>query len=1177
MTADDRIDTNENSFPLPRMEERYHMNSSNEQATGRVWLAGGRDRGIFRTKSADSVGDAGERDVVVKFVRLPVEDQHRAGRQRLLDEWKRECDALSKLKDVQGCVQLFDSGLATFKGEEWAYITTHFAGESLQRRLERGPVPSSREIADWMHASASAMARAHAKGVIHRDLKPGNILLDESGVVRICDFGSARVEAHEGAQELAATIPGIGTLGYMAPEQFVRGGRIGKRTDIYGLGAVLYHCLSGAPPYQGNNEQISHAVQRDKVPRIITFKLNDNDDHGLASGLEALSRSALRRWPLLRYQSMKSFVEAIRGFRNGGGSSSLSRLLDFVDDMFRWRDRVIYIGLGIAFLVAAVSAYIFQSLSTIERAASRGAVSSRIRLLQDASLDRTRYEDHGTAAVLVGLALKDASSIDSSSQQSIRTAASSARSRLLPLRHVFDTSGGAGKASGSRGCDISSDGQYAVIGTDRGQAWLVNLPSRSLLAVPYSTGDDPKADSISAVAFRPQSHQFAVATDDGVIHQVGVDSTGLHVGSAIKFGGQPLSLRYSEEGKYLVVAGRPKSGKGVDAAALAVYETGTGRLACRFPINHDLYAAAVSEVDGVIHIAAGGGTTPETRLVIWRWDPESENAEPVSVRTLPQPGRVFTVAFRPHHAGQLISGDANGVANLWDISRPAGEEFSGISFHHDKQIRVSNFSEDGELLLVGGEDGTARLWNVDSARRLGQRLEHCGQVRAGAVSSKAGWVVTSDFAGHVRLWELGASQLHRRGFSHPGPVWDAAFDESGEKIFSACPASVDASGVFAAGAGRVWDLQSGGMVHLPHGADVMSINSRPGHADQVFTFGNDGTVKVWQRDTGKSIPTDLSYDKVILTSVFDGKGDFLAYAGQNGKVVAVRLKGASPDAVEKVIFDQPTFSWVWNVRFSADGKFLFSDGGNAVVAWDWMERKQAFTFDPRPTSARQDIDNKVELRIAALDHGKKRIVVTGMDGSAWIWSFDSKSMSSVRLVDQKAPIGRAEQPHGTGQIFAATRAQDETIATGGPDGVVRVWQRRGQEHVATQLYHPSAIDVLVFSPDGKWLACGCRDGSVRIWDADTFSSAGIGWFHVGPVTQLRFSKNGQRVLSAGRDGMIFVEPIYGPMSGDPTVIHNTLETESGITMGLVPGETTASYAAPRPLLPTEFDKRSSSR
>jgi len=124
------------------------------------------------------------------------------------------------------------------------YVT----GESLATRIERLGTLTPAQLRPILAQLCEGLAAAHAAGVVHRDLKPANILIDAQERVKLIDFGIARADLHAG---MTATNMVVGTPEYMAPEQ-IKGGAVDARTDIYALGAVLYHALTGRPPFRGD-------------------------------------------------------------------------------------------------------------------------------------------------------------------------------------------------------------------------------------------------------------------------------------------------------------------------------------------------------------------------------------------------------------------------------------------------------------------------------------------------------------------------------------------------------------------------------------------------------------------------------------------------------------------------------------------------------------------------------------------------------------------------------------------------------------------------------------------------------------------------------------------------------------------------------------------------------------
>ena len=220
------------------------------------------------------------------------------------ERFVQEARAASAL-DHQNICSIYEIGEAE---DDRMYIAMAFyEGENLRDKIKRGPL-AQEEALGIVTQAAAGMAKAHQKGIVHRDIKPANMLITTDGVVKVVDFGLAKL-----AGQIKLTREGttVGTVAYMSPEQ-AKGEPVDQRTDIWSLGVVLYEMLSGVLPFKGDYEQtLIHSILNHEPERLAKLRKD------LPAGLENIIFKALSKKPSDRYQSMDELLADLQAVAAG--------------------------------------------------------------------------------------------------------------------------------------------------------------------------------------------------------------------------------------------------------------------------------------------------------------------------------------------------------------------------------------------------------------------------------------------------------------------------------------------------------------------------------------------------------------------------------------------------------------------------------------------------------------------------------------------------------------------------------------------------------------------------------------------------------------------------------------------------------------------------------------------
>jgi predicted Ser/Thr protein kinase len=259
-------------------------------------------------------------------------------------------------------IPVFESG--EWNGEQF-FSMAYVEGESLSEIVRRRPLTPV-DAARYVKKIAQAIHHAHQRGVLHRDLKPANIIVDATDEPLVADFGIACL-LRDNDDETADKI--VGTANYMAPEQIQPGSKpLSVATDVYALGGILYHLLTGQPPFDGENrEQIYWSAYYEEP--VLPTKLNPK----IPRDLEAICLRALEKHPDHRYPSAQAMAEDLIRFEQGRPVTA--RPVSWPTRCWMWTRRNPYSALLLASLAAAVTVGIVAQMLAIQRIRSARAAS----------------------------------------------------------------------------------------------------------------------------------------------------------------------------------------------------------------------------------------------------------------------------------------------------------------------------------------------------------------------------------------------------------------------------------------------------------------------------------------------------------------------------------------------------------------------------------------------------------------------------------------------------------------------------------------------------------------------------------------------------------------------------------------------------------------------------------
>jgi WD40 repeat protein/tRNA A-37 threonylcarbamoyl transferase component Bud32 len=983
-----------------------------------------------------------------------------------------EAQAAARLQHP-AIVQIYEVGEA----QDRPFLALEFVeGPSLARHV-RGQLQSPAVAAELVAALAQAVQFAHSQGVVHRDLKPGNVLLQpiprphaatpspeptSEFRPKITDFGLAKLLDQPDCTETGRI---LGTPGYMAPEQ-ARGQSkaVGPAADIYALGAILYELLTGRPPFQGLTpvDTLLQVLHDEPLP---PHRLQPK----LPRDLETICLKCLQKNPTARYPTAAALAEDLRRFLEG--RPVLARRIGPLTRSWRWcRRNPVPAGLVVALLLAVATAFAGVTWGYISAAAAR-------RYETAARLEETRQRDQVEQALYYSrIALAEREWLANSVAR-----AEDLLDRCLPTPGLPDR---------------------------RGFEWyyLKRLCRADLRTIPAHPGLH-----VRGVILTPDGQHLITAAGRPDYARLGTEqgglslwtATGRFIGSFDGFHGQVISFTLARDGTRLLTLCSDKKTYLWEVPSrrkLAVFDTvptdGITPWAAFSPDGHTIALptpAAVElrdattgrllqRLDGVpspeciaFHPAGTTLATSDRSGTVRLW-------ELAHRRELWQvPARPPALAFSPD--GSRLAVPDQDAIRLYDTT--TGRELNRLHGHNGT-VRNLVWLPEGPGLVTVANDQTVRLWDTSSGREQRVYRGHTTPVMAIACSPDGSRLASGDAAGLVKLWD--AHQDQRAVLLAKTPEAAALrFDPTGQRLLVAKVSGWKFGGV------RIFDLAHG-TIAADHSLDLVRRAEWPLRyvdfsPDGRFLAGPTGTdpktVGIWETTTGQQVATARSHSAEVRFVAFSADGRQLATAAWNRPLATageLALWQIRPSGQLQLMWLSPTPSPVDCLAFSPTNQYLLA-----------ADRGHPLPDSTRGVDGRLvlwDLSTGQAVRSWSAHRGRVQSVAVSPDGTC-IASAGREPGTGLRIWEPETGRLRQDWPAPPQVTVVRFNPMGTRLAAAGYEGTVQLWDPVTGQDILTlrspvgQITESEANDTdIAFSPDGTRLAVNCWTKAICLFNAE---------------------------------------------------------------------------------------------
>lgn len=647
-----------------------------------------------------------------------------------------------------------------------------------------------RNVARIGLAVAGALGYAHARGVLHRDVKPGNVLIDRRGQVWVTDFGLAKIGESD---DLTREGDFVGTLRYSAPEQFQ--GLAEARSDVYGLGLVLYELLAHRKALeQESRAELVHGILYDVPPAPSALRTQVPGD------LSLIVMKAIAKLPQERYRSAEAMASDLRAFLDGRPIAARQPSAMYLTRLAVNRNRPLFVAIAVLFaaLVASGIFYVAQLRASAKSEAAlayRGQIAAAAAALQNADLPSVNARLSDCAEELRGW---EWSHLRASGDQSLRTVATVGQ----PIRGVrfedgkllISHRGGALLASEEGFVETrlpgSADFDPEIMGAWRTPTGWLSYHFRSGFWITppegHASGDQPDlqktptagikrrrvAYNASAVAAAPRHGRAVLAQRSGRIFLI--DTKSLET-VASRITGQSRVDR--------IVMNEAADSCVTVASDGSVIEWSLPQLEPRLlylsqlPVtaiawSRDSSVVAIGSADHSITLLRGEGETP-VRLVGHRaiisglaispdgstlastsedltlklWDLERESLK----QSMTGVSRRSPIVTFSDDGSRVITGSMAGVVKEWHAGVSGGR---ATIYGHRADVTGLDFAAGNDRFATGGRDGTIRVHDRASLRLDALLLGHGAELYGLLWHGNDRWILGVDRGGHVIDWDV---------------------------------------------------------------------------------------------------------------------------------------------------------------------------------------------------------------------------------------------------------------------------------------------------------------------------------------------------------------------------------------------------------------------------------------